>query len=145
MDCRRQCDSPEMADVSQPTTLSLKIHFIYQTQLQLQQQLDTCTLELAYEKTLLHTITVCCEEETRQYRLQILLLKCEKDDLHNSIGQSNNRVNKLECYGMQIKNQLDETSSHLEKSRLDLRVKSRDTEMLTVRKTFASYEQYRYS
>lgn len=83
-------------------------------------------------------MTIYCEEETRRFRLQIHILNCEKDDLHNTVAQSNDRVNELESCGMQVKNQLDKTIAHLEKTRLELRVKSRDTEMLKVCKVSAS-------
>lgn len=108
--------------------------------MQVQQQLDTSTFELAYEKALLHTKIIYCAEETRQCRTQMILLQCENDELHNKVAQSDNRFKELELQGKQLKARLDETVNHLEKARFDVRTKSRDNEMLTVCK-FAVYDE----
>lgn len=121
-------------------SFSRGIYLIQYFQLQIQQQLDTSTLELAYEKALLHTKIICCAEETRQCRTQMILLQCENDELRNKVAQSDNRFKESELQGKQLKARLNETMDHLEKARFDARAKSRDNEMLTVCR-FAVYDE----
>lgn len=87
---------------------------------------------MAYERAILETKTIYNEEEARRFRVQILLLEDEKDDLHSQLAQSDQRVDQLETIEVRIQNELTMAAKSLEKVRLDLRAKSRENELLKV-------------
>ena len=87
---------------------------------------------MAYERAILETKTIYNEEEARRFRVQILLLEDEKDDLHSQLAQSDQRVNQLETSEVRIQNELTMAAKSLEKVRLDLRAKSRENDLLKV-------------
>lgn len=88
---------------------------------------------MAYERTLLETRNIYNEEEARRFQVQILLLEDEKDDLHAQLAQSDQRLDRLENNQSRTQNQLTIATNGLEKARLDLRVMSRENELLKVR------------
>lgn len=99
---------------------------------QLKQSLHTRALEVAYERTFLETRSIYNEEEARRFRVQLLLLEDEKDDLHSQLAQSDQRVDLLENNEIRVQNQLTMAAKNLEKARLDLRANSRENELLKV-------------
>lgn len=97
---------------------------------ELKQSLHTRALEVAYERTFLETRSIYNEEEARRFRVQLLLLEDEKDDLHSQLAQSDQRVDLLENNEIRVQNQLTMAAKNLEKARLDLRANSRENELL---------------
>lgn len=87
---------------------------------------------MTYERAFLETRIVYNEEDARRFRVQILLLEDEKDDLHTQLAQSDQRVDQLENNEIRAQNQLTMAAKSLEKARLDLGAKSRENELLKV-------------
>ncbi|MCJ1426216.1 hypothetical protein MMC29_004119 [Sticta canariensis] len=97
---------------------------------ELKQSLHTRALELAYERTFLESRNIYNEEEARRFRVRILLLEDEKDDLHTQLAQSDQLVDQLEKNKIHTRNQLIMAEKSLEKVRLDQQAKSREIDLL---------------
>lgn len=87
---------------------------------------------MIYERTFLETRSIYNEEEARHFRVRILLLEDEKDDLQNQLAQCDRRVDQLESNEIRTQNQLTMATKSLEKARLDLGAKLRENELQKV-------------
>lgn len=87
---------------------------------------------MAYERTFLESRSIHNEEDARRFRVRILLLEDEKDDLHTQLAQSDQRVDQLEKNKIHTRNQLNMAVKRLEKVRLDQQAKSRENDLLKV-------------
>lgn len=100
---------------------------------------------MAYERTFLDSRSIYNEEEARRFRVQILLLEDEKDDLHTQLAQSDQLVDQLEKNKIHTRNQLNMAEKCLERARLDQQAKSRENDLLKVKsstnKTLRKYAE----
>ena len=87
---------------------------------------------MAYERTFLDSRSIYNEEAARRFRVQILLLEDEKDDLHTQLAQSDQLVDQLEKNKIHTRNQLNMAEKSLERARLDQQAKSRENDLLKV-------------
>lgn len=100
--------------------------------LQLHQALDTCALELAYEKSL-HEHNIAQEsEEHRRLRVQLLLLESDKDDLLAQIAEDDDYLHRAEADQNALKERSKQMEARLKNSQGELRVKTREIETLKV-------------
>ncbi|KAL8930881.1 MAG: hypothetical protein Q9208_000422 [Pyrenodesmia sp. 3 TL-2023] len=97
---------------------------------ELHQALDTCALELAYEKSL-HEHDITHEsEEYRRLRVQLLLLELDKDDLHAQIAEDDDYFRRAEVDQDALKERINQMEARLEKAQGELRMKAREIETL---------------
>lgn len=87
---------------------------------------------MIYERTFSETRSIYNEEEARHFRVRILLLEDEKDDVQNQLAQCDRRVDQLENNEIRTQNQLTMAAKSLEKARLDLGAKLRENELQKV-------------
>lgn len=97
---------------------------------QLQQNLESRTLELAYERTCRQVEAVCDAERLRQLRVSVLLLEQDKHDLHTQLSQDDDRIHILERLSEQLQENVEVCGGKLESAQGDLRIKSREVETL---------------
>ncbi|KAK4695085.1 hypothetical protein P7C71_g2595, partial [Lecanoromycetidae sp. Uapishka_2] len=100
---------------------------------ELQQTLEFHTLELAYEKKCRQLEAVGEVEKLRQLRVQTLLLEDENDDLHAQLAQDGERIDEVEGYNQELREDLEACQGSLEGVRCELRLKVREIETLKVR------------
>ena len=90
------------------------------------------THEQMYENCLRRSETVYEDERARRYRLNILLLKVDQDDLHVQLSQDDYRIVKLEKSIKETQNQLDIAEGEAERLRGETRMRTREAENLRV-------------
>lgn len=98
----------------------------------MQQSLDTCAIELTYEKACRQLEMIYDAEDGRRFRVQNLLLKDECDALDAQLEQEDKRIGFLEECNQELLRTLDIAEGNLESARGEMRVKSRETETLKV-------------
>lgn len=94
--------------------------------------LESCALELAYERTCRQVEIVCDAERLRQLRVRTLLLEEDNDELHTQVSRDYDRLDGLERFNKQVKEDLEVCGGKLENAQGDLRIKSREVETLKV-------------
>ncbi|MCJ1345531.1 hypothetical protein MMC31_003738 [Peltigera leucophlebia] len=97
---------------------------------ELKQSLDTYALELAHERTLSETAAIYNKEDGRRHLVWNILLQDEKDLLHTQLVESERLVDELERGQIYKQNQLAIVQKSLDKAQQDLRLKSRDNDLL---------------
>ena len=133
MDTPSDQDSTDLSEASRTFIHSAQTAFLLILEvLQMQQLLDTRSLELAYEKSLRQTNIIYEIESARQLRVRILLLEDENDDLHEQLALGDNRIDILERSVQDVQDQLEIAGESLQRVQSDLRMKTREVETLKV-------------
>ncbi|KAL8903567.1 MAG: hypothetical protein Q9207_003842 [Kuettlingeria erythrocarpa] len=97
---------------------------------ELHQTLDTCALELAYEKSL-HEHNIAQEsEEHRRLRVQLLLLELDNNNLLEQIAEDDDYLHRAEADQNALKEECKRMEARLNRSRGELSVKTREIEAL---------------
>lgn len=78
------------------------------------------------------TAVIYSKEDERRYLVRNILLQDEKDLLHTQLVESERWVDELERGQVYNQNQLATAQKNLDKAQQDLRVKSRDNNLLKV-------------
>ena len=94
--------------------------------------LDTRALEVEYEKKFQQCETILCDETTRRIHLQLLLLKSENNDLQAELVTEDERMEELVGYCKSVESQLKMAVDSLDSAQNDMRVKSREIEIMKV-------------
>ncbi|KAL8652308.1 MAG: hypothetical protein Q9226_004325 [Calogaya cf. arnoldii] len=97
---------------------------------QIHQQLNTCALDLAYEKCLHQQNTVQEDERYRRLRVQLTLLENHNESLQAQIADGDNYVQKIEQSQDALKAKIKKAEMALESTQGELRIKSREIETL---------------
>ncbi|KAL8762506.1 MAG: hypothetical protein Q9184_001506 [Pyrenodesmia sp. 2 TL-2023] len=97
---------------------------------ELQQALDTCALELAYEKSLHEHSILHKSEEYRRSRVHLLLLEIDNNDLHAQIAEDDDDFRRAEVDQDVLKERSKQMEARLESAQGELRVKGREIETL---------------
>ncbi|KAL8703277.1 MAG: hypothetical protein Q9201_003540 [Fulgogasparrea decipioides] len=97
---------------------------------ELQEALDTCALDLAYEKCL-HQHEILQEDERfRKLRIQLLILGDENDHLHTQAADTDDYIQRLEHGQNAVRGRVQKLEASLESAQGELRIKSREIETL---------------
>ena len=78
------------------------------------------------------TVAIYSKEDGRRHLVQNILLQDEKDLLHTQLVESERLVDELERGQIYNQNQLAIAQKSIDKAQQDLRVKSRDNDVLKV-------------
>ncbi|KAL8673993.1 MAG: hypothetical protein Q9168_001578 [Polycauliona sp. 1 TL-2023] len=97
---------------------------------QIHQVLDTCALDLAYEKSLHQQYTIQEDERSRRLRVKLFLLECHNEDLQAQIVNDDDYVQEMERSQDALKARARKAEMSLEGTQGDLRIKSRELETL---------------
>lgn len=98
----------------------------------MQESVETCKLEIAYEKACRQVELACESENARRLRLQTLLLEDENDELHNQLAEGDERIDELERCVTDIQEDLEAAVGDSDAVQGELRVKNREIENLKV-------------
>jgi len=98
----------------------------------MQQSLDTRALETSYEKSCRQVDGVYETEKARRLRLQNLLLGDDCDHLYEQLAHCDDRMDELERHTQALQEDLDASSANLENAKGEVRIKSREIEILKV-------------
>ncbi|KAL8712224.1 MAG: hypothetical protein Q9225_006972 [Loekoesia sp. 1 TL-2023] len=97
---------------------------------ELQQALETCTFELAYENCL-HQYKITQEyEQARRLRVQLLLLEGTNDELHAQVAGLDDCILRVESDQETLKDESRQTEACLENAQAEIRIKAREIETL---------------
>lgn len=99
---------------------------------QLHQALETCALDLAYQKRLHEHDLVQGNEKYRRMRLQLLLLEDENDHLHAYIAKDDEYIQEVEDGRNAVTGRVKNLEASLESAQGELRIKGREIETLKV-------------
>ena len=99
---------------------------------QLQLALESCALELAYEKSCRQVGVICDAERLRQLRVRTLTLEADKDDLKTRLAQDSDRIEGLERFNGRLQEYLEVCAGTIESAQGQLRIKSREVDTLKV-------------
>lgn len=99
---------------------------------EVQQSLEICTLEAAYEKSCRQVEVICESEGARQLRLETLLLEHENEELHIQLAQGDERIDDLEQYVLDLQRDVRAGEDSLDALQGHLRAKDREIESLKV-------------
>ncbi|KAL8855658.1 MAG: hypothetical protein Q9198_010823, partial [Flavoplaca austrocitrina] len=94
------------------------------------QVLDTCTLDLAYERYLHQQYAIQEDEKIRRLRVHLILLEAHNEALQRQIANNDDYVQELEQSHDALKAKIKGTGISLELTQGDLRIKSREIETL---------------
>lgn len=94
--------------------------------------LDTCALDLAYEKCLHQQYAIQEEEKFRRLRVQLILLEHQNEVLQAQIADDEGYVQKMERGQDALKAKIKKTETGLESTQGELRIRSREIETLKV-------------
>ncbi|CAO1597356.1 hypothetical protein XANCAGTX0491_001169 [Xanthoria calcicola] len=97
---------------------------------QIPQALDTCALDLAYEKCLHQQYAIQEDEKSRRLRVQLILLEHHNEILEAQIADDEGYVQKMERGQDALKAKIKRTETTLESRQGELRIKSREIETL---------------
>ena len=89
-------------------------------------------MEVAYQKSCRETESIFAAEEIRRKKLQHLLLEDERDQLYEELVGCSDQVKHLKVQTHELQTAIETTSSNLESSQAELRIKLRETETLKV-------------
>ncbi|KAI4288525.1 MAG: hypothetical protein L6R35_002218 [Caloplaca aegaea] len=96
----------------------------------LHQALNTCALELAYEKCLHQCKLIQENEAFRKSRVQLLLLESENKNLHMQIAEDGEFIRETESNYSALRARIRQTQLALDRAQGVLRIKVRDIETL---------------
>ena len=88
--------------------------------------------EDAYAKACHQVEMVHVLENTRQLRLQMLLLEDVNDELHDQIEQADGRIEELESYAVDLQEDVEALTEKKDSAEGDLRIRTRENETLKV-------------
>ncbi|KAI4261088.1 MAG: hypothetical protein L6R42_003709 [Xanthoria sp. 1 TBL-2021] len=94
------------------------------------QVLDTCALDLAYEKSLHQQYAVQEDERFRRLHVHLILLENHNETLQAQIADDDGCVQKMEQSQDALKAKIKKAETSLESTQGDLRIKSREIETL---------------
>ena len=94
--------------------------------------LDTCTLDLAYERCLHQQYAIQENEKIRRLRVHLILLETHNEALQRQIANNDDYAQELEQSQDALKAKIKEAGISLEITQGDLRIKSREIETLKV-------------
>ncbi|KAL8694272.1 MAG: hypothetical protein Q9218_001040 [Villophora microphyllina] len=97
---------------------------------EIHQALDTCALDLAYEKCLRQYDLVQEKENIRNLRVQVLLLENENDNLLMQINEDDEYIQNIEHGQSALKTEIEKLQASLESANGEARVKGREIETL---------------
>lgn len=107
-------------------------HYLSLKALQVQPQINTCAFETAYDKNGLSIKVTYSEEYARQFRVQVLLLEFERDDLYRKLAGYEELMEDFEIRDLRVQAYMDVAATNHEKATWDLRVRTRENETLKV-------------
>ncbi|KAI4191410.1 MAG: hypothetical protein LQ348_003521, partial [Seirophora lacunosa] len=96
----------------------------------LRQALNTCALDLAYEKCLHQSKLVQENEKKRKLRVQLLLFEGENNDLHAQIAEDNEFTRRIEYNHNALRARSTQTQASLDNVQGELRIRVREIETL---------------
>lgn len=98
----------------------------------MQQSLETCALELAYESACRQVEFICGSESARQLRLETLILEGKNEELHTQLAQDDKRIDDLEQYALDLQEDVRAGVDRLDVVQGHLRISNREVESLKV-------------
>ena len=99
---------------------------------QLKLALESCIIELTYERTSRQIEVVCDAERYRQLRVRALILEDDKDGLHTQSIRTHNRIDELTIFNERLQEDLEVCTDNCESAQEQLRIRSREIDTMKV-------------